>query len=280
MPYRQPRTGSARPAGGRIVSALTVLAMLVLSGCRLDVGADVVMAPDGSGTVTITAVADADLLARAPGALADLRLDDLKAGGWTVQGPAPADGGGQRLVVSKPFVTPDQGAAVLGELSGAGGPLRNVGLEWRRSFATVRSGFAATAGLEGGLAALGDTELTAALGGRTGLADRVTGDVGEGLKLSVTAHMPGRVTDSNGTVGVDRASVTWNPELRGNGLTELRATFAQRDSGALSARTRARWARIALVVWALALLVLAATIAGYVARSRRRRVGGASRSRR
>ena len=253
------------------MAALVAMAVLLLSGCRLDVGADVVMAADGSGTVTITVQADADLLARAPGALADLRLDDLKAGGWTVQGPNPADGGGQRLVVSKPFVTPDQGAAVLGELSGTGGPLRGVGLDWRRSFATVRSGFAATAGLEGGLAALGDAELAAALGGRTGLADRVTGDVGDGLKLSVTAHLPGTVTDANGTVGADRASVTWNPELRGNGVTELRATFAQRDSGALSARMRARWARIALVVWAAGVVALAAAIAWYVSRSRRRR---------
>ena len=240
-------------------------------------GADVVMAADGTGAVTVTAVADAELLAKVPGALADLRLDDLRAGGWTVQGPAPADGGGQRVVVSKAFGSPDEGAAVLGELSGPAGPLHDVALEWRRSFATVRSGLAGTARLDGGLAGLGDAPLVAALGGKVGLADRITGDVGEGLKLSVTAHLPGKVTDSTGTVGVDGTSVTWNPDLRGGAATELRASFVARDAGALSARQRGRLARIGLAVWAVVVVALVAAMAWYVVSSRRRAAGARRR---
>jgi hypothetical protein len=248
-----------------------IAAFLSLSACRLDVGVDVAMTADGSGTVTVTAVADAELLAKVPGALADLRLDDLRTGGWAAEGPAAADGGAQRLVLRKPFATPDQASTVLGELSGPGGPLRAVSVEWRRTFGTVRSGVAVTAQLDGGLAALGDAELAQALGGRVGLADRVTGDVADGLKLSVTARLPGEVADSNGTVGADGTSVTWTPDLRGGAVTELRASFVERDSGALSARTRGRWARIGLAVWAALMVVLVAAIAVYVRASRRRR---------
>jgi hypothetical protein len=252
---------------------LAVSAVLALAGCRLDVGVDVTMRDDGTGTVTVTAVADAALLARVPGALADLELDDLRAGGWSVDGPRAADGGGQQLVVTKPFVTPEQGAAVLGELSGGSGPLRNLTLEWSRSFATVRTGLAATAGLDGGIAALGDGDLVAALGGRVALSDLVTGDVGDGLALRVTAHLPGAVVDANGTVAADGSSVTWTPDLRGGSTSELRASFVQRDDGALAARSRARWIRIGLAVWGAAMLAAVVVVGVLVARRRGARTG-------
>lgn len=255
--------GPMRPPSLLLRRALALVgAVLLLSACRLDVGVDVAMADDGSGTVTVTAVADAELMAKAPGALADLRLDDLRAGGWSVDGPTAVAGGGQRLVVSKPFVSPEHGARVLAELSGDGGPLHDVTLDLTRSFATVRSGLTATARLDGGLAALGDAELQQALGGKVPLSDRVTGDVGEGLKLTVTARLPGRIDASNGTVAADGTSVSWTPDLRAGQTAELTASFVQRDDGALSARTKAKAARIGLAVWAgvLVLAVVAAVL--------------------
>lgn len=262
--------GPVRPLSTSIRRALALVAALVLlSACRLDVGVDVTTAEDGSGTVTVTAVADAELLTRAPGALADLRLDDLQAGGWTVAGPAAVDGGGQRLVVSKPFTSPEHGARVLAELSGPAGPLHEATVDWARSFATVRSGFAATARLDGGLSGLGDAELVAALGGKVALSDRLTNDVGDGLKLTVTARLPGRITDSNGTVAADGASVSWTPDLRAGQSVDLRATAEQRDEGALSARTRAKAARVGLAVWG-GVLLLAVVAGGLWVASRRR----------
>ena len=55
--------------------ALVATILLVVTGCRLDVDVHVAMERDGSGVVTVTAVADAELVARAPGLAADLRLD-------------------------------------------------------------------------------------------------------------------------------------------------------------------------------------------------------------
>jgi hypothetical protein len=262
--------GAVRPPSEVLRRALAlVAAVALLAGCRLDVGAEVVMGEDGSGTVTITVLADAELLAKAPGALADLRLDDLTSGGWTVDGPAAVDAGAQRLVVSKPFTSPEHGARVLGELSGPAGPLRDVTLDWARTFGTVRSAFAATARLDGGLAGLGDADLMTALGGRVGLSDRVTGDVADGLKLTITARLPGRVTDTNGTVAADGASVSWTPDLRAGQTADLRASFVRRDEAALSARTRAKAARIGLAVWG-GVLALAVVGGGLWLASRRR----------
>src|SRR5512142_2431548 len=99
-------------------------ALAVLAGCRLDVGVDVAMQPDGSGVVTVTARADHDLVAAAPSALADLRLDDIRAAGWTVADPASGADGSVTLTLTKPFRSPAEATAVLAELNGPDGPLR------------------------------------------------------------------------------------------------------------------------------------------------------------
>lgn len=263
-------------AGRRLPRPRRLLVLLVavvaLAGCRLDVTATVALQPDGTGQVTVVAVADAELLAQVPGVLGDLRLDDVRAAGWTVTGPEAADAGAQRLTLAKPFVTPAQAVSVLDELSGPGGPLRDLHLDLTRSFATVRAELRGTAGMDG-LAALSDSQLLTALNGQVALADRVTGDIGEGLHLTLVAQLPGVVQSSNGTVSADEASVTWSPDLRAGTRTELQASFVQRDDKALDARSRAHWARVGLVVWA-ALAVVALVVGAVVVgrrRSRRRR---------
>ena len=78
-------------------------AVALLAGCRLDLNVAVDLAADGTGTVRVTATADPDLLSRAPNAVADLRLDDAKAAGWTVTGPSATESGGAQVVLTKPF---------------------------------------------------------------------------------------------------------------------------------------------------------------------------------
>ena len=78
----------------RLRLLLVVIGALVLTGCRLDVSVDVVMQPDGTGTVAVVAVADAELVGKVPDLVDDLRLDDAIANGWVVEGPTPDAGGG------------------------------------------------------------------------------------------------------------------------------------------------------------------------------------------
>ena len=95
-----------------LLTFLTTLAV-VLAGCRLDIGVDVAMQPDGSGVVTVTATADPELVAKAPSALADLRLDDIRQAGWTVTSPTKGADGAMAVTLSKPFRTPVEAGAVL-----------------------------------------------------------------------------------------------------------------------------------------------------------------------
>jgi len=116
-------------------------AVALLAGCRLDLNVAVDLAADGTGTVRVTATADADLLARAPNAVTDLRLDDAKAAGWTVTGPTATESGGAQVVLTKAFGSPEQATAILAEINGPSGPLRGLTLSQAREFAAVTSSF-------------------------------------------------------------------------------------------------------------------------------------------
>ena len=57
--------------------ALIVLFVMLLAGCRVDTTVDITMGQDGSGHITVTAIADAGVVEQAPGLKDDLRFDDL-----------------------------------------------------------------------------------------------------------------------------------------------------------------------------------------------------------
>jgi hypothetical protein len=252
----------------RLLVLFTLFAVVV-AGCRLDVGVDVAMQPDGSGTVTVTATADAELVAKAPSALADLRLDDIRQAGWTVTSPTKAADGAMVVTLAKPFSTPAEASAILAELNGPNGPLHGLALAIDRSFATVTSSFTGSSQLTGGLAAFSDDALVQALGGGTPLANLVAQPVDQVLGLTVTARLPGRITTTNGTPGADRTSVSWKPSLADGVATPMEARFEQTDQGAKDARQRSNLAWGALAVYLAALVVLVVVVIVLVRRRRR-----------
>lgn len=233
---------------------MVVALLVVCTGCRLDVTAQVQMNDDGSGSVNVVARADAELLAKAPGALADLRLDDVRAAGWTVSGPRPATDGGQELALQKDFRTPAEGDAVLAELNGPGGPLHDVHLGLTRTFATQTATLAGRVQLDGGATALGDEGLAALLGGKQPFADRLDRPLGEALHLTVIAELPGTVSVANGNISADRRTVTFEAPLTEGLATALGATWITKDQGALDARRTQHVARVALVAYVLVLV--------------------------
>ena len=252
--------------------AIPVLAALILlAGCKLDVAVDVAMQVDGSGTVTVTAVADRELLAKAPGALADLRLDDIKAAGWAVTGPTLAAGGGQQLELRKPFTNPTEAAAIFAEISGPSGPLGGLSLEIARTFGRVRTEFRGEAALDGGMTAFADSALIGVLGSKVPLSDIFAGDPADGLTLTISARLPGKATASNGTIASDKASVTWKPDLHAAARSPLNATFTRVDQGALTARQNARIARLTAALYLGLVVAVVLAIAVWVQRQRRRR---------
>jgi hypothetical protein len=262
----------SQPVSRRMYPVLVVLCTIVLSACRLDVTVDVAMNPDGTGTVTVDALADAELVSRVPDLADDLRLDDAVANGWQVEGPTPDEGGGMTIRLTHTFTSAADLASVLNSI---GPPL--LDMRAARTTADGEQGDTTNAidgelRLSDGYGSFADADLVAAVGGQpygdelaaSGLAPN------EAMSVRFRVALPGELVSSTGTE-VDGGVIEWTAPLDGTSQRVLAQTV-QRPAGTGNgwARPVATAALIALVVW----VGVSVVGIGYVAvarRSRRRR---------
>jgi hypothetical protein len=112
------------------LSLVLVALALLLAGCKVDTTVTVDVHDDGSGTVTVAAHLDATAVQAVveTGKKLDdsVRLGDLAKAGWKIEPWATAPDGSATVTMSKAFTSPDQIGGILGEVSGANGPLRDV----------------------------------------------------------------------------------------------------------------------------------------------------------
>lgn len=254
----------SRPRPNRWVAGLAVLAAVVLAGCRTDARVGVDVRADGSGTVTVSVVLDAEAARQLGDPAKGLALDDLATVGWTVADPA-TDGGGLRLSARRAFSSPAQLPAVLAEVGGADGVFRAVSLRITDDTFGTTYAFRARVELTGDPAQFSDPELTTALGGfalgRTPEELTALGaDRPGAATLVVSVRLPGDAPSTNGRVRDGRAE--WRFPLTGATPTSqaLRSTSSDTDTRTL-----------ALVALGAVLLVaaLVALVVGLV-RTRRR----------
>jgi hypothetical protein len=183
----------------RKLALLVALGALLLAGCRVDTALTVHVNEDGSGVVTAAVRLDAGAVTAATSGGAALakavRLDDLTQAGWRSTGWRTRKDGSAELRVSKRFARAEDAGAVVAELSGPDGPVRNVKVtrdastfetEW--SF----SGVADLKDLKSGIAT--DQELIQKLAAErvnvAALDQRLVADTKEALRLRVTADLP------------------------------------------------------------------------------------------
>ena len=245
---------------------LVIVCALVLSACRVDATIDVTMAENGSGTVTLTAAADAELVNKAPGLATDLRLDDLRSAGWMVDGPSPTPSGGLVVVLRHPFASPEQATALLAAINGTEGPLKAVALSRTATKEAVATALTGTARVEHGLASFTDPDLLAAVGA-TPYADAIAAQgmtEQQALALNLQVRLPGKVTSNTGTVDTD-GLIHWNVPLDGStiDLTSAGRVSLSRSGPWHLLSTLFRWL---LIAW----VVAAAVFIGLAARARRR----------
>ena len=151
---------------GSIVRTLgAALVALVLVACRVDTTVDVKVLPDGTGIVTVTVVADRDVVVGEPGLAKDLRYDDLRATGWTVTGPTTMADGGLRVVVTHTFADTTQANVILRSITGPTGILRKPGLVAKGARGDIRWTLTGRLDFSTGLSALADQQLLATIGG-------------------------------------------------------------------------------------------------------------------
>lgn len=250
-----------------------VLCVLGLSACRLDVAVEVVMTPDGTGTVTVDAIADAELAAQVPDLIGDLRLDDAEANGWLVEGPTEQANGAVVIRLSHPYSSAEELASVLRSI---GPPL--LDMEAARTTTTDGDGdpgpttnaISGRLVLPDGYASFADQDLVAALGGQPFeeqlAASGLTPD--EAMSFVLRADLPGELVSSTGT-DVGDGVIEWRAQLDGS-ETSLLTQTVQRPPGAGNgwARPLSVAALVALVLW----IVIATAFIAFVVVARRKKL--------
>lgn len=253
MPGLPPLRSSAMPRRLLVVVALVAL---LATGCQVKLTARIDVGRDGRGRVSAGVGLDADALAEVGDLATALRVDDLRQAGWQVDGPKKEDDGLTWVRASKPFADPDEATAAMAELSGPGGPFRDLRLARTKSLLRSKTTFTGVLDLTGGLAGLSDPDLAGRLGDVNlgldveGLKGRFGDDLAKTVTVEFSAGLPGKVE----TNGAGRA--VWSPQL---GQT------VQMDASSQAFRIDPRLVGVA--VGGLALLMLVAILM----RSRRRR---------
>jgi len=203
--------------GVRRRALLLVALVTILSACTLDLDVRVDVHADGGGTVDVIATVDAAALARVGGDLgAVLRLDDLRAEGWSVTGPDATGDGGQTVRLRQSFADPAGARRVFEQLAGRDGPLHGFAVTHDTSLVHRRWSFRGTVDLGG------DTPIPTVAPGPDGkdaaaTIDQLQQQLGESLgrllRLRVGVRLPGHVT-SNATTKAENGAV-WQVAFNG-----------------------------------------------------------------
>lgn len=279
----------------RIVPLLLAIVSLTMASCRVDVAIDVDVRQNGSGVVTVEVTADAAVVDAAPGLADDVRVEDLRAAGWSVDGPAETADGGLSLVLTRPFSTPEQATALLSTINGPDGPLRALALTRSATDESIVFTLTGTLGVEGGLLAFTDPDLLASLG-VSPYAEQIAAagvDPVETIGIDLRVSLPGEVQATSGEIIGGSSEPTTSGDATGEptaGRSDVREVIVWSvplDNSRLdvatvseeSLRRGALWsilagiALVALVSWMIASVVLI----GWVVRVRRRRSLGGGR---
>ncbi len=266
------------PARRHVPLHLLIIAACValLSACRLDVAVEVTMQPDGTGVVTVDAIADPELVAQVPDLVGDLRLDDAEANGWVIEGPTEQANGSVRISLTHPFSSAEELATVLNSI---GPPLydmqaaRTTALDDDGDPGPTTNAIDGRLVLPDGFASFADQDLVDAVGGQPFeeqlAASGLTPD--EAMSFVMRVDLPGELVSSETGTDLGNGVIEWRAQLDGTDVSLFTRTV-QRPAveGDGWAGPLATASLIALVVW----VVLATAFIAFVIvarRSKRRR---------
>lgn len=245
---------------------ISMLCAFVLSACKVDVTTDVKMANDGTGMVTVTVVADADVVNAVPDLTQDLAFQDALDNGWEMQEPILAGDGSMTVVMTHPFASEAELANVL---KSVGPPLENAGVARTSDGTQVTNAIDATLQLANGYASFADSDLVTAAGGVPFAAEIEAAGVPpeQGFSFTLNVDMPGRLITAP-TATQTETGLQWVAPTDGTALA-VRVETVQKVGGG-----GGWWARpVSLVALGLliAWTVFSVIFIIYVAYARRQR---------
>ncbi|HYN31844.1 MAG TPA: hypothetical protein VES40_04405 [Ilumatobacteraceae bacterium] len=238
--------------------------MIALAGCRLDVAVDMTVEPDGTGTVSILATADAELVAAVPTIADDLALDDVVAAGWVVDGPNPTPDGGLTITFTHGFFSDEEATNLLNSL---GPPFNEMSMVRNSSGQDTTTRLTGLLGLPDGFASFADDDLVAAVGSVPFAKQIATSGATPASSMGITmrAALPGNIdqSQSNGTL-IDDGQLEWGVPLDGTVLDSRAVSVQSPGDDRWWARPLSVLALVTLVAWVAFMTIFI----GYVAWAR------------
>lgn len=206
------RAGPARPLLAFRTLLAALLLVVVLTGCRADVAVEVAADAGGDGHVRATLTLDEEAADQVPDLADQLRVDDLEAAGWVIEGPTAGPGAATTLRATRPFASPAGAGRALDELGGTAGPFTSLQVTRERTFWKTRTFLAGSVDLTAGLDVFSDQALAERLGGPglgmdpAALERELGRPLAEVFTFEVAARLPGEV-ESNAPANRGEAAV-------------------------------------------------------------------------
>lgn len=219
-----------------------------------------IMEPDGTGTITLVATADAEVMAEVPTLAEELATDDIEAAGWTIDGPTRSTDGGLSITLSHDFVSDEDATNLLNSL---GPPFNQMMVTRNTSGEDTTTRLAGLLGLPDGFESFADEDLVAAVGS-VPFAEQIaaSGATPESsIGAVIRAELPGQIEadETNGTqLGDNR--LEWRAPTDGTILDWRAVSVQSPGDGRWWARPLSILALVLLVAW-VALMTL---FIGYV----------------
>jgi hypothetical protein len=231
-----------------------------------------VVEPDGTGTITLVATADAEVAAAVPTLAEDLATDDIVAAGWTIEGPTALPDGGLTITLSHDFTSDVEATNLLNSL---GPPFNEMSMTRNSSGEDTTTRVSGLLGLPDGFESFADEDLVAAVGS-VPFAEQIAASgatADSSIAAVIRVELPGRIDadETNGTELGDN-QLEWQAPTDGT-ILDMRAVSVQSPGDdRWWARPLSIVALVALVAW-VAFMTL---FIGYVVwarwqRTRRRR---------
>lgn len=249
--------------------AVAIVGALLLGACRLDLAVDVAIEPDGTGVVTVTAVADTELVARVDGLADALVFDDALAAGWDITGPEATPDGGLDVTLAHPVSGHQELAAVLASI---GPPFTDMRAARTTADGQTTNAIDGTLVLPNGYESFADADLLAAVGGLPFGDEFAAVGVAppDAMSVTFTVSLPGELVEATGNE-VEQDVFAWEAPLDGSSVRAFAQTVQRPATGGSWAEPLATGALIALVAWvAFAAGVIIVVVLARQARARRR----------
>ena len=254
-----------------------VLGLLALSACRLDVLVNVEMDPDGTGIVTVEAVADAGLVAEVPDLIDDLRLEDAIANGWAVDGPTVLADGGVTITLAHDFHSAEELANVLNSV---GPPLTQMATARTTQDDQTTNAINGELVLASGFESFADADLLVAVGGLP-FAEQFAANgavPAEVMSVTLEVSLPGELVTAETGTETGEGLITWDAPLDGTSVNLYTATVQRpAGSGGVWAGPLSAISLVLLVVWVVGAAVFIVFVAITRRRKRQRRERGLRR---